>query len=90
MLLESHADIHAKDHFDQTAFIAAVTGGHVNTAEILLKNGANPSAPNGEDMLPIFIAFEREDFENGRFIIKIWNQNQHYRQKRKDSSSENY
>ena len=90
MLLESHADIHAKDDFDQTAFIAAVNRGQVNTAKILLKNGADPSTPNSEDMLPIFIAFEREDFEMVDFIIKVRNQNQHYRQKRKDRSSENY
>ena len=70
MLLASHADIHAKDHFDQTAFIAAVNGGHVNSAEILLKKGANPSAPNGEDMLPIFVAFERKDFEMVELLLK--------------------
>ena len=42
----------------------------MNSAEILLKNGANPSAPNGEGVPPILIALQREDFEMVDLLLK--------------------
>lgn len=58
-LLNHHANIEAKSHYNNTALLCACDGSYSKVVELLLKRGANKEACNNTDYTPLCLAASR-------------------------------
>jgi ankyrin repeat protein len=70
LLIASEANIQIKDkQFQQTAYLIACRGGYTETAEILLRNGANPKDIDYYQRTALHIAVETNNSDTVRFVL---------------------
>jgi ankyrin repeat protein len=72
-LLDSGADVNARDVFDGTPLIMAALHGHIDIAKLLLDKGADIEARDNQGHTAISYAFDIEDKDKRRELLEIFN-----------------